>query len=542
MNYISAYVKAIDDGLIVGRKVERIYRKLLSEIEQGKYEFDEVAATKPILFAEKFCVPKDSKTGRPIKLELFQKAFIQAMFGIKKNGKRRFREVFLLIARKNGKTTLLAIVMLYMLIADDEQGAEVYSVATKLDQARKAFDECVAIVNKSPELRAVLRKRQADIFNTLSFGYVKPLASDSNTLDGLNSHCVIVDELHAIRDRKLYEVMFESMGSRTNPMFVMITTAGTVRESIFDEIYKHANNVLDEVDEDETFLPIMYELDDKSEWLDPTMWIKANPGLGTIKQLDYLEQRVERAKSDVARQAGLLTKEFNILGVTDSAWLDWETINNEDTFDVESLRGSYSVGGADLSSSVDLTCATLLIEKDGVKYVLQQYFIPSEKLEEKVIEDKVPYDLWVQKGLLTLCEGVRVNYSDVTEWFKKMRDEYEVYPLWIGFDNWNANYWVEEMKANAFNMEDVIQGAKTMSGPMKEMRADLAEKKVNYNNNPILKWCLTNTVIKVDENDNIRPVKGRNQRQRIDGTVSLIDAYVIYSRHKDDYQNMQRSD
>jgi len=540
MNYIKAYVKAIDDGLVVGNKVDKIYRKLLSEIDKGIYTFNEQDAMKPILFAEKYCVPKDSRTGQPIKLELFQKAFIQAMFGIKTyQGKRRFREVFLLIARKNGKTTLLSIVMLYMLIADKESGAEVYSVATKLDQARKAFDECVAIVNKSPELRAILKKRQADIFNTLSFGFVKPLASDSNTLDGLNSHCVIVDELHAIKDRKLYEVMFESMGSRINPMFVMITTAGTVRESIFDEIYRHANDVLDGTVSDETFLPVMYELDERDEWLDPKMWLKANPGLNTIKQLDYLEQRVERAKTDVARQAGLLTKEFNILGVTDSAWLDYDTINNTDTFDLEQLRGSYCIGGADLSSTTDLTCATLLVEKAGIKYVIQQYFMPSDTIEARSVEDKVPYELWAQQGLLTLCDGVRVNYSDVTDWFVKMRDVHEIYPLWVGFDNWNANYWVEEMKNNSFTMEDVIQGAKTMSSPMKDMAADLKSKKINYNNNPILKWCLTNTVIKVDDNENIRPIKSRNQRQRIDGTVSLIDAYVVYSRHRDDYQNMQ---
>jgi phage terminase large subunit-like protein len=280
-------------------------------------------------------------------------------------------------------------------------------------------------------------------------------------------------------------------------------------------------------------------LDERDEWLDPKMWLKANPGLNTIKQLDYLEQRVERAKTDVARQAGLLTKEFNILGVTDSAWLDYDTINNTDTFDLEYLRGSYALAGADLSSTTDLTCATILVEKAGVKYVIQQYFMPSDTIESRSVEDKVPYDLWAQQGLLTLCDGVRVNYSDVTEWFVKMRDVHEIYPLWVGFDNWNANYWVEEMKNNSFTMEDVIQGAKTMSSPMKDMAADLKSKKINYNNNPILKWCLTNTVIKVDDNENIRPIKSRNQRQRIDGTVSLIDAYVVYSRHRDDYTNMQ---
>lgn len=538
MNYIKEYLDAIDDGLIVGKKVERIYRKLWNEIEQGKYEFDEVAANRPILFAETYCVLKDSKDRKPIHLELFQKAFLSAAFGIMKNGKRRFKEVMLLIARKSGKTSLLAIVMLYMLLADKEQGAEIYSISTKLDISKKSFDECWAVVRKSPHIAELIKKRQSDLYCSRNFGFIKPLASDSNTLDGLNSHCVIVDELHAIRDRKLYEVMFESMGARSNPMFVMITTAGTVRESIFDEIYQHANKVLDGETEDETFLPILYELDEREEWLDPRMWIKANPGLGTIKQLDYLTERVERAKNDVARQAGLLTKEFNILGVTDSAWLDYETINNESTFNIEDLRGSYALSGTDLSSSVDLTCASILIVKNNIKYVIQQYFMPSDRLQERMQEDKVPYDKWIDQGYITLCEGARVEYGEVTKWFKKMRDEHELYLLWNGYDNWNANYWVEEMKAENFVMESVIQGARTMSSPMKEMRADLAEKKINYGNNPVLKWCLTNTVIKVDENENIRPVKGRNQRQRIDGTVALIDSLVIYQNHREDYHNL----
>lgn len=541
MNWIKAYVDEIDSGLVVGKKVERFYRKLLDELETGRYIFDEAAGERPIRFAETFCVPKDSKTGKAIKLELFQKAFLQTIFGVKlQNGKRRFKEVFLLMARKNGKTTLLSIVMLYMLLSDGENGAEVYSVATKLDQARKSFDECVAMVSKSPHLRKALKKRQADIYNPASFGFLKPLASDSNTLDGLNAHNVIIDELHAIKDKKLYEVMFESMGARDNPMLVMITTAGTVRESIFDEIYKHANKVLDGVENDETFLPLMYELDEPSEWMHEENWIKANPGLGTIKQMDYLRGRVERAKSDVARQSGLLTKEFNILGVTDQAWLSYETINNEATFDIETLRGSYAIGGVDLSSTTDLTAATLLIIKEGIKYVIQMHFLPEDRLEENMERDKVPYDLWEKRGLLKVCEGPRVNYSDVTEWFIKMRTEYEIYPLWIGYDSWNAPYWVNEMTSNGFRLEEVIQGAKTMSSPMKDMQADLIAKLVNYNNSPILKWELTNTVIKSDENENIRPVKGRDATKRIDGVVSLIDAYVVYSRHTEDYNNMMR--
>lgn len=539
MNYIREYVDQMRSGLVVGKKVRKVYEELLTDIDAGKYLFDESAAMSPIEFAESFCVPKDSKTGKPIKLELFQKAYLQALFGVYLlNGKRRYRESLLLLSRKNGKTTLLAIVMLYMLVADKEQGAEVYSVATKLDQARKAFIECVAIVSKSPELRAFLKKRQTDIYNVLTYGFIKPLASDSNTLDGLNSHSVIIDELHAIVDPKLYEVMKESMGARDNPMLVMITTAGTVRESIFDQIYSYANKVLNGEISDEHFLAVMYELDDRSEWTDEKCWLKANPGLYTIKQYDYLKQAVARAKQDSSRESGMLTKDFNILGVTDTAWLDYDVVKNEATFTLEELRGCYAVGGVDLSSTTDLTCATLMVVKNGVKYVIQKYFMPDIHIDTRSEEDQVPYDLWARQGLIKLSDGARVNYTDVTEWFIEMKEKFDIIPLWIGFDSWNANYWEQEMVSNGFVLEPVIQGAKTMSGPMKDMKADLTMKTLNYNDNPILGWCLTNTIIKVDDNENIRPVKGKNNRKRIDGAVSLIDAYVVYMRHKEDYDNL----
>lgn len=203
------------------------------------------------------------------------------------------------------------------------------------------------------------------------------------------------------------------------------------------------------------------------------------------------------------------------------------------------MRGSYAIGGADLSSTTDLTCATLLVVKKQKIYIIQHYFIPEDKVEEKENDDKVPYKKWKERGLLTVCTGAKVDYSDVTRWFLKMHQENDISALWVGYDPWGSTYWINEMKEDGFEMEEVIQGAKTMSNPMKQLEADLKEKKINYNNNPILKWCLLNTAIKVDENDNIRPIKGKKSRQRIDGTVSLIDAYVVLYRKMQDYLVMQ---
>lgn len=208
-----------------------------------------------------------------------------------------------------------------------------------------------------------------------------------------------------------------------------------------------------------------------------------------------------------------MCKDFNIRTTTEEKWLDFDTINNEETFDISELKGCYGIGGADLSAVNDLTCASILVYKNKKKYLVQQYFIPKDKLEDKNRDDKVPYDVWAEKGLVTLCEGSRVNPSDVTKWFLDMHRTYDITAYWVGYDRWEAKYWVEEMQMYSFSMEEVIQGAKTFSNPMKELEADLKEKKLNYNNNPITKWCLLNTSVETDKNENIRPVKRKKQER-----------------------------
>lgn len=520
-----------------------MYRKLAQEIQQpsGKWSFDLRLANRPIEFIETLC--KHSKgewMGQPIQLELFQKAFISALFGfVDGQGIRRFKETFFLVARKNGKSTLLSGIMLYMLIADGEGGAQVVSAATKREQSSIVFNECLNMVSQSPDLRAHVKKRKTDLYFPLTFGTMTALASDSNTLDGLNLHLAVIDELHAIKDRNLYEVLKQGMSARRSPMMVMITTAGTVRENIYDDMYDYASKVVDGTIADERFLPILYELDDRNEWTDYRMWEKANPGLGRIKKLEDITEKVERAKNSAKDLPGILTKDFNVRDTVAGSWLTFDDINNESEFDMEQLRDSYAVGGVDLSSTTDLCCATLLIMRpDHKKVCIQQYFLPDELIDNRVTEDKIPYDKWASRGLLTRCEGNKVNFSDVTAWFGKMYQQYDIRPLWIGYDPWNSTYWVQEMKDHGFQMEVVRQGAQSLSQPMKELAADLQAKNINYNNNPILKWCLTNTSVKRDENDNIRPVKGQHQRQRIDGAVSLLIAYTVLFNKMSDYKSL----
>ncbi|MGM9681820.1 MAG: terminase large subunit, partial [Eubacteriales bacterium] len=380
MNWIRAYVEAYRSGEIrVPKRIRKVYNRLLDEIDNPKesspYYFDEDVGERPILFMERFCKQSQGALGAPLRLELFQKAFVQALFGFleKETGFRRFREVFFLCGRKNGKSTLLSGIALYLLIADGEGAAEIYSVATKKDQAKKVLTEAINMIKQSPELRAILKKRRSDIYFPATASKFEALASDSNTLDGLNAHGVIIDELHAIRDRNLYDVMKQSTSSRRQPIVIMITTAGTVRECIFDDIYGYAGQVADGIVEDDRFLAIMYELDEKAEWLDPDCWIKANPGLGTIKNLKPLAEFVERARKGPSDRVSVLCKDFNWRETGGNTWLTFDEIDNPATFEMSEVYDTYAIGGCDLSATTDLTCATFLIRKsaeDPTVYVL----------------------------------------------------------------------------------------------------------------------------------------------------------------------------
>lgn len=544
MNYIEAYLREIRRGrCIVSKRVRRQYEALADDIKhpKGGFVFDQRKAVRPIEFIERFC--KHSKgewAGKPVKLELFQKAYISALFGFvsETTGHRRYRETLFYVARKNGKSTLLSGIALYMLIADDEPGAEVYSVASKKDQARIIFDETCNMVRQSPDLLEVVKKRKSDLYFKLTFSKFQPLGKNSDTLDGLNSHLVIMDELHSIKDRNLYEVMKQSQSARRQPLLIMITTAGTVRECIFDDMYKYACGVADGTIADSSFLPVLYELDDRSEWLEPMAWEKANPGLNCIKKLDDLMGKVERAKNSPRDLTGVLVKDFNVISTVGRAWLTFDDINNTETFDITAFKGMYAIGGADLSITTDLTCATLLLmDKAEKRYVVQMYWLPAENFEARVHEEKIPYDKWLEAGQLRLCAGNSINYSDVTAWFLEMVNQYDITPAWIYYDSYSAKYWVQEMQDNGFNMVRCIQGAKTLSLPMQMLGADLKAKKINYNNSSLLKWCLTNTGVQEDRNGNIVPIKAQSPKYRIDGTASLLDAYVGLYEHFNEFLN-----
>lgn len=538
--------------VIVGWKVKRIYRKLVDDIhdQNSEYEYSPKRANHAIEFIENYCKHSKGKwAGKPIDLELWQKAYLAAMFGFvhKIDQTRKYREVLLIVARKNGKSTLSSGICLYLMVGDQEGGAEIYAVATKEKQAKIVWLESKRMVKKSPVLnkriKTLVKELTAD-FNDSSF---TPLGSDSDTLDGLNVHGGSLDEIHAWKDVGLYDVIADGTSSREQPLINMITTAGTVREALYDLKYDEAEMLLNGFDDpngykDDRFLPIIYELDKRKEWTNPKMWQKANPGLGTIKKRDNLETKVNKAKANPLLVSNLLTKDFNVRATSSEAWLTFEQLDNKSVFDITELKPNYGIGGVDLSSTTDLTaaCALFQLPGDNTIYVKHMYWLPEDLLEKRVAEDKVPYDLWKEQGFLRTTPGNKVHYKHVTQWFLELRDEYDLYLPFIGYDSWSATYFVEEMEMNFGKdaMIPVIQGKKTLSGPMKSMGADLESKRINYGNNPITKWCLSNTSVDIDKNDNIQPAKGNQGRKRIDGTAAMLDAYVILELKHEDYQNM----
>ncbi len=547
VNYVRQYVRAIRAGTVtVSEPVRQVYERLDAEAADKScpYRFSAKLGDHAIRFIETFCRHYEGEhAGQLVKLELWEKAFIQTLFGWvdKKTRLRRFREFFLLVARKNGKSFLSACIMVYMLVADGEAGAQCVSIATKYDQAAIVYKTARKIIEQDADLSALVVPIIGGMEFKLTNSTMKALASKSKTLDGLNLHYCSCDELHAQEDRNLYDVTKQGMKARKQPIFGTITTAGFAREGIYDELYEYALSVAKGTVADAHLLPVLYTLDDRAEWTDPDAWAKANPGLGTIKSRQQLADDVERAKHDPSCLPSLLVKDFNIQENSAASWLPWAVLKNETVAEADYLNHTYAIGGCDLSATTDLTCATLLIRRpeDPQFYVLQQYFLPKARVEQVEHQGRkeAPYWLWAQQGWLTLCDGATVDYNDVTEWFVSMVQERDIRPLWVCYDAALSGYWVPQMTDMGFEMERIRQGPVTWTYPMKRMKGLFEDHRIVYQNNPILRWCLSNTAAKSSNQrgiDSIQPEKITANR-RIDGTVSLLNAMTGYYNHEDEF-------
>lgn len=569
MNYILEYNAKIESGEIVASDyVRRAYRKLAADVDRTDWEFyfDESKAEHALFFIEHFCKQSKGKDGgKPIKLMLWQKAFISAIFGfVDIEGNRKFRELFLVVGRKNGKTTLASGIGNYMLFADGEHGASVVSAATTREQAKLSWDEAKKMIKKSPALSKRARCLIGEIITDFNDGSFKPLASDSNTLDGLNPSAAIMDEVAAWKNGKaLYDVIVDGETAREQPLNIMITTAGTVREDIYDLLFEQSEKILNGYDDpngykDERFLPLLYTLDKREEWMNESAWIKANPSIDEVKSREALKYKVNKAKQNPMLVKNLLCKDFCVRETSSEAWLTFEALNNTATFELDKANKRliykhdgieeilsyprYGIGGVDLSSTTDLTAAKVLFKvpnRDEL-FCLSMYWLAAELVDKRTNEDKIPYDRWADRGLLRLCDGNSVHAKYVKDWFIEVQNDLDIFIYKTGYDAWSAKYFVEDMQGyfGADSMVAVHQGKKTLSEPMKRLGNDLTSKLIVYNNNPIDKWCLTNTAYEEDKNGNIQPHKTSKATRRIDGTAALLDAYVVFLEKRDEYENL----
>lgn len=552
-NPILEYWEEIESGkTIVSQKIYKTYKKIVSDLNSTDSEwfYSEKRANHVIDFFEKYLRHSKGKMGgKPVLLELWEKAMLATIFGfVDIEGYRKYQKALLIVGKKNGKSLLSSGIGLYMLVADGEAGPEVYSAATKKDQAKIIWLESKRMVKKSPALSKRVKTLVAELDVDFNDGVFKPLASDSDTLDGLNIHCALLDEVHQWKNGKpLYDILADGISAREQPLIMITSTAGVIREDIYDQEYDDATILIDSYDNpelqtDERTICFIYELDNRNEWDKEECWKKANPGLGTIKRYSYLKEKVDKAKSNPRLVKNLLCKEFNIRETSGEAWLNFEQINNTVEFDVDVLKPRYGIGGVDLSATTDLCAAKLMFRFPDERkyYVCSMYWMPEDNLMKRVEEDKIPYDLWVDRGLIRLCKGNQISYKDVTQWFIEMQEEHDVYLQYCGYDAWSAKYWVEDMQSyfGESVMIPVQQTRKVLSAPMKLLGAELDSKNIIYNNNPVDKWCLCNTAIDEDVNGNIQPHKTSNSRRRIDGTAALLDAFTVMCDKQEEYLSL----
>lgn len=552
MTALEKYCTAILDNKINAcYRIKQTSEKLLDNLYNPKeYHFDADIAARHIEFIETFCKIPSGKLGAPFRLELFQKAQLEATFGfVDDNDLRQYNEVLIIEGRKNGKTSLTAAVQIDTLVNDGEGSPQIYNVATKLDQAKLGFNAVVKMRSLSPLLSKHLRKRTADIYFPMNMGFIKALASNTSSMDGLDVHCATIDELAAIKNRDIYDLVKQGMGARSQPLLFTITTNGFVRGGIFDAQYQYACDILDGKAKNPRFLPFIYELDSADEWDKEECWIKANPGLDTIKSREFLREMVQKAKDDPSFKPTVMVKDFNLPQTSESAWLRWEDLNNEESFDI---KFDYAIGGFDAADTTDLNAAKAICMRpnDDNIYVKSMYWLPESVIAEQEASgnrrerDNAPYSLWIQQGYMRTCPGNKCDKRIFLEWFKELRDEEDLYISFIGYDPWHIDdTLLREFKAE-FGQNSMIpirQGAITLSEPMKNLAADFKAHKIIYNNNPVDKWCLVNTEIKTDVNGNIQPVKSLDVRRRIDGTVALLCAYTALQNKKDQYINLNKA-
>lgn len=538
-NWIFKYHEAIQKKeVIVGVWVRLCFEILTTGLLNGEWEFNEKKANKAIKFIENFCHHSEGRSDL-LHLELWQKAIVSAIFGImdKTTGYRQFREVFIIVARKNGKTLFAAAIAAYMTYVDGEYGAKVYFLAPKLDQADLVYDAFYQIVQSDDELDSITKKRRSDIYIKAFNTSVKKIAFNSKKSDGFNPQLVVNDEMEAWpgdQGLKQYEVMTSALGARKQPLIISIATAGYVNDGIFDELFKRATAFLKGNSREKRLLPFIYMIDDIEKWDSIEELKKSNPNLGVSVSAKYYLEQIEIARNSISKKVEFMTKFCNIKQNSAVAWLDyWDVmkcVHEEKPLSLEDFKGCYCVGGIDLSRTTDLTAASIVINRDGINHIFTRFYMPQKRYEVAINEDNTPYNIYRDRGFLFISGENQVDYKDVYNWFIELVKVYKIKPLKIGYDRYSANYLVEDLKTAGFHTDDVYQGT-NLTPILHEFEGNLKDGLFDFGDNSMLAAHFLNVAVDINLNDSrMKPVK-IEKRMRIDGAMSVFDALTMVSKY-----------
>lgn len=538
-NWIFKYHEAIQKKeVIVGVWVRLCFEILTTGLLNGEWEFNEKKANKAIKFIENFCHHSEGRSDL-LHLELWQKAIVSAIFGImdKTTGYRQFREVFIIVARKNGKTLFAAAIAAYMTYVDGEYGAKVYFLAPKLDQADLVYDAFYQIVQSDDELDSITKKRRSDIYIKAFNTSVKKIAFNSKKSDGFNPQLVVNDEMEAWpgdQGLKQYEVMTSALGARKQPLIISIATAGYVNDGIFDELFKRATAFLKGNSREKRLLPFIYMIDDIEKWDSIEELKKSNPNLGVSVSAEYYLEQIEIARNSISKKVEFMTKFCNIKQNSAVAWLDyWDVmkcVHEEKPLSLEDFKGCYCVGGIDLSRTTDLTAASIAINRDGINHIFTRFYMPQKRYEVAINEDNTPYNIYRDRGFLFISGENQVDYKDVYNWFIELVKVYKIKPLKIGYDRYSANYLVEDLKTAGFHTDDVYQGT-NLTPVLHEFEGNLKDGLFDFGDNSMLAAHFLNVAVDINLNDSrMKPVK-IEKRMRIDGAMSVFDALTMVSKY-----------
>lgn len=540
-NYILQYYQAIEDGSeIVGQWVRLAYKMIVDGLEKREFFYDAKKAKAVIFFFENFVHHTKGRSDL-VKLELWQKAGLSVAFGIvDENGKRQFREFLWLMGRKQGKSLLAYGTGEYMFLFDNEYGAEIYCLAPKLDQTEIVYGGLKKSLESEPELQAMVTSRKTDLYVKSTNSIFKKIAFSEKKSDGFNPHFAICDELAAWAGeagKKQYEVITSALGARTQPMVAGFTTANYVKNGIFDDLFKRSTRVLLGDTKEKRLFPLLYMIDDVDKWNDLNELKKAMPNLGVSVSIDFILNEINIAETSLSKKAEFLTKYCCIPQNSSAAWLSTSTINDavSDPIRPEDFYNTYAVGGIDLSMTTDLTSACVVIEKNGIEYVISHFWLPSEKIDEAIARDGVPYREMIDKGLLSLSGEGFVDYNDVFMWFLNLVQEYKIMPLVIGYDRYSSQYLVQQMKNDGgFNMDDCWQGW-NMTPAINKLEGELKERRIKIGDNDLLRIHLLDTAIQKDKDSRRVKIIKLNASSHIDGTASLLDALIVKDKWAGEY-------